>query len=70
MSVSEGLSLRGVLKGHGNWVTSIATSAERPNMILSGSRDKSVVQWNLTRDLENPTLYSKPEEPARPQPLR
>jgi len=42
--------LRGELHGHGNWVTSIATTPENPNMILSASRDKSVIVWNLTRE--------------------
>jgi len=32
------LVLRGVLKGHNGWVTSIATSTESPDTILSGSR--------------------------------
>lgn len=44
------LALRGVLKGHNGWVTCLATSATNPNMILSGSRDKSVMVWNLTKD--------------------
>jgi guanine nucleotide-binding protein subunit beta-2-like 1 protein len=46
--MSESLSLRGTLSGHGDWVTSIATTSENPNLILSGSRDKSVLVWKLT----------------------
>jgi len=46
--MSETLSLRGTLKGHGDWVTSIATTPEDPNLVLSSSRDKSVVVWTLT----------------------
>jgi len=42
--------LRGELHGHGNWVTSIATTAEDPNMILSSSRDKTVIVWTLRRE--------------------
>lgn len=38
--MAETLSHRGTLEGHGDWVTSIATTPENPNMILSGSRDK------------------------------
>ena len=38
--MGEQLSLRGVLKGHGGWVTSIATTPENPDIILSASRDK------------------------------
>jgi guanine nucleotide-binding protein subunit beta-2-like 1 protein len=47
---SERLVLRGELKGHGGWVTSIATTMEAPEMVLSASRDKSIIMWNLTRD--------------------
>jgi guanine nucleotide-binding protein subunit beta-2-like 1 protein len=45
----ETLSLRGELKGHAGWVTSIATTATDPDMILSSSRDKTVLVWALTR---------------------
>lgn len=34
-------------------VTSLATSLENPNMLLSGSRDKTLIVWNLTRDDQN-----------------
>jgi guanine nucleotide-binding protein subunit beta-2-like 1 protein len=47
---SEHLVLRGELKGHGGWVTAIATTLEAPDMIISASRDKSIVQWKLTRE--------------------
>jgi len=49
MSDTLTLSLRGILKGHSNWVTCIATSTENPDMLLSGSRDKTIIIWNLTR---------------------
>ena len=39
--MSEQLALRGTLSAHEDWVTSIATTAEDPNMILSSSRDKT-----------------------------
>eukprot|EP00753_Platysulcus_tardus_P016415 PLAT5678.1.p2 GENE.PLAT5678.1~~PLAT5678.1.p2 ORF type:complete len:316 (+),score=137.38 PLAT5678.1:89-1036(+) len=48
----EHLSLRGELEGHGDWVTSLATTLEDPNLLLSASRDKTVGVWNLTRDAE------------------
>jgi len=47
------LTLRGTLKGHSGWVTAIATSPENPDIILSASRDKTVIVWQLTRDDEN-----------------
>ena len=48
--MTEQLILKGTLEGHSGWVTSLATSLENPNMLLSGSRDKSLIIWNLTRD--------------------
>ncbi|GMI45240.1 hypothetical protein TrCOL_g864 [Triparma columacea] len=51
--MSEQLTLRGSLKGHEDWVTSIATTPEDPNMILSSSRDKSCLVWTLTREEGN-----------------
>ncbi|CAB9518338.1 nucleotide-binding protein subunit beta-like protein [Seminavis robusta] len=47
-TISETLALRGTLKGHGDWVTSLATTPEDPNLLLSSSRDKSVIVWSLT----------------------
>jgi len=46
--MGEQLTLRGTLKGHNGWVTSIATTGEDPGMILSASRDKTVLVWTLT----------------------
>lgn len=47
-TISENLSLRGTLKGHNDWVTSLATTPEDPNLLLSSSRDKSVIVWQFT----------------------
>jgi guanine nucleotide-binding protein subunit beta-2-like 1 protein len=47
--MSETLSLRGVLRGHKGWVSSIATPEEGSDMILTGGRDKSVIHWKITR---------------------
>lgn len=47
-TVSENLTLRGTLKGHNDWITSLATTPEDPNLLLSSSRDKSVIVWQLT----------------------
>ena len=38
--MGEQLKLRGVLRGHGGWVTAIATTSEDPTMLLTASRDK------------------------------
>jgi len=43
----ETIQLQGVLKGHKGWVTCIGTSAEDPNKVLSGSRDKTIIVWKL-----------------------
>jgi len=55
---TDPLVLRGELKGHGGWVTAIATTQEQPDMIISASRDKSVVAWKLSRD--DSESYGKP----------
>jgi len=47
---NEELVHKGDLKGHGGWVTSIATSLEQPDLVLTASRDKSIIQWRLTRE--------------------
>ena len=50
--MSEQLKLRGTLTGHENWVTSIAATSRDENMIVSSSRDKSIIVWTLTREGE------------------
>ncbi|KAG0222799.1 cross-pathway control WD-repeat protein cpc2, partial [Mortierella sp. GBA43] len=50
--MSDSLNYRGQLAGHRNWVTAIATSSEAPDMILTASRDKTVLVWSLERDEE------------------
>jgi guanine nucleotide-binding protein subunit beta-2-like 1 protein len=52
--MGENLNLRGTLVGHGGWVTAIATTPEDSNMILTASRDKTIIVWALTAmDPEN-----------------
>jgi guanine nucleotide-binding protein subunit beta-2-like 1 protein len=50
MSSSDHLVLKGELKGHGGWITAIATTLEVPDMVLSASRDKSIIVWHLTKE--------------------
>ncbi|KAF6516918.1 hypothetical protein HZS61_004121 [Fusarium oxysporum f. sp. conglutinans] len=57
-NMAEQLILKGTLEGHNGWVTSLATSMENPNMLLSASRDKTLIIWNLTRD---ETQYGYPK---------
>mmetsp|Transcript_21828 Transcript_21828/g.36518 ORF Transcript_21828/g.36518 Transcript_21828/m.36518 type:complete len:317 (+) Transcript_21828:74-1024(+) len=51
--MGEQLKHRGTLVGHGGWVTAIATTPEDPTMILTASRDKSIMVWSLTREEDN-----------------
>jgi guanine nucleotide-binding protein subunit beta-2-like 1 protein len=46
-------NLRGVLKGHDGWVTSIATTSEVPDMLVSSSRDRSSLVWTLSKDSDS-----------------
>jgi guanine nucleotide-binding protein subunit beta-2-like 1 protein len=55
--MSEALTFRGVLRGHGDWVTSLATTPEDPNLLLSSSRDKSVMVWHLTHSSSDDGSY-------------
>jgi guanine nucleotide-binding protein subunit beta-2-like 1 protein len=47
--MADHLMLRGTLEGHNGWVTAIATTPEDPNLVLSASRDKTIIVWQLTR---------------------
>jgi len=49
--VAESITLRGVLKGHSGWVTAIATT-DSPDVLLSSSRDKTILVWSLSREDE------------------
>jgi len=60
--MSEQLKLRGTLSGHNGWVTQIATTHETPDIILSSSRDKTIIVWSLTRDESN---YGTPKRALR-----
>lgn len=44
------MTLRGTLKGHNGEVTQIATTARYPDVIISSSRDKSLIVWTLGKD--------------------
>jgi guanine nucleotide-binding protein subunit beta-2-like 1 protein len=52
--MAESLNYRGYLQGHRNWVTSIATTYEQSNLVVSSSRDKQLMIWELTPDGEYP----------------
>jgi len=46
-------TLKGCLKGHRDWVTSIATTYEQSNLLVTGSRDKTAIVWTLTDEAED-----------------
>lgn len=48
----EIIEMQGELIGHNDWVTCVATSLDNPNMLLSGSRDCSVILWELEKRKE------------------
>ncbi|KAI9297531.1 WD40 repeat-like protein [Neoconidiobolus thromboides FSU 785] len=45
----DSLNFKGTLEAHQNWVTALATT-EDPNVLISASRDKSVIVWDLKRE--------------------
>jgi len=61
--MGEQLTLRGELRGHAGWVTSIATTEMDPKQILSASRDKSVMVWDLNEKQNDgeETAYGVPK---------
>jgi len=58
MSV-DSLEYSGCLTGHQNWVTSISTTYEQSNLVVSSSRDKTVMVWELTPDGYNKPGYAR-----------
>jgi len=57
--MGETLELRGELRGHDGWVTSIATTPEAPDMVLSASRDKTIIMWQLTHSPDGNYGYAQ-----------
>lgn len=54
------MTFRGTLKGHTGHVTQIATSARYPDVIVSSSRDKSLIMWKLSR--EDAAIKGQPQK--------
>ncbi|KAG6507501.1 hypothetical protein ZIOFF_032850 [Zingiber officinale] len=48
--MADTLVLRGTMRGHFDVVTAIAAPIDNSDMIVSSSRDKSVLVWQLTKD--------------------
>jgi guanine nucleotide-binding protein subunit beta-2-like 1 protein len=47
MSNEVQMKLEGKLEGHNGWVTQIATNPHYNNLLVSASRDKKIIVWNL-----------------------
>nr|BAH56896.1 AT1G18080 [Arabidopsis thaliana] len=48
--MAEGLVLKGTMRAHTDMVTAIATPIDNADIIVSASRDKSIILWKLTKD--------------------
>ncbi|CAI9754558.1 unnamed protein product [Fraxinus pennsylvanica] len=48
--MAEQLVLRGTMRAHTDWVTAIATPIDNSDMIVTSSRDKSIIVWDLTKE--------------------
>jgi guanine nucleotide-binding protein subunit beta-2-like 1 protein len=63
------LKYKGFLKGHGGWVTTLAVGEEqvgdeRVEFLLSGSRDKTLIKWELDskKDEDEDREWGKPKK--------
>jgi guanine nucleotide-binding protein subunit beta-2-like 1 protein len=64
------LKKKGYLKGHGGWVTSLALGeeerdGEKVEFLISGSRDKTLIKWNLDDKNNNDEEDREWGRPAR-----
>lgn len=59
---TEQLTLRAELRGHDNWVTQITTNSQFPDMILSSSRDKTLIMWKINREEKEGQSYGYPQK--------
>lgn len=53
----EILAYAGKLSGHQDWVTSIATTFEQSDLVITSSRDEKCVLWKLTPDDDDSAGY-------------
>uniref|UniRef100_A0A7N0RDK2 Guanine nucleotide-binding protein subunit beta-like protein n=1 Tax=Kalanchoe fedtschenkoi TaxID=63787 RepID=A0A7N0RDK2_KALFE len=51
--MGDNLVLRGTMRAHTDMVTAIATPIDNSDMIVTASRDKSLIVWRLTKDDSN-----------------
>ncbi|XP_021726966.1 guanine nucleotide-binding protein subunit beta-like protein [Chenopodium quinoa] len=48
--MGEQLQLRGTMRAHTDMVTAIATPIDNSDMIVTASRDKSIILWKITKE--------------------
>lgn len=48
--MAEALTLKGTMRAHTDMVTAIATPIDNSDMIVTSSRDKSIILWKLTKE--------------------
>jgi len=58
--MAEPITLRGEMKGHEGWVTCLCTTEQNNDMVISGSRDKTLIVWQLTPE-EGEESYGMPK---------
>jgi guanine nucleotide-binding protein subunit beta-2-like 1 protein len=61
--MGDHLQLSGVVRGHSDWVTALATTAESRDTFLSASRDKTLISWGVTKTEIND--YAQPKRSLR-----
>ncbi|KCV69731.1 methylated-DNA-[protein]-cysteine S-methyltransferase [Fonticula alba] len=57
--MSDSLIFRGTLEGHSDWVTAISVFPNDANKLITSSRDKTLIIWELTREEESFGLPTK-----------
>ena len=57
---TEVMTLRGTLEHHKGWITQVSCSPVHPDMLISASRDKTLLVWQLTgKDSNKNVPYAK-----------
>mmetsp|Transcript_17612 Transcript_17612/g.42721 ORF Transcript_17612/g.42721 Transcript_17612/m.42721 type:complete len:316 (+) Transcript_17612:16-963(+) len=51
--MSETFTLKATIKGHSDWITSICIATENPNIIVSSSRDKTALVWEIDLEIDD-----------------
>lgn len=48
--MADSLTLKGTMRAHTDMVTAIATPIDNSNMIVTSSRDKSIILWDIKKE--------------------